>query len=158
MVTPETPVPALVATRPETLKAVAGSSGVTLLDGLDARPVPIALVAATVKVYVVQLVSPVTVIGLFAPWAVMLPGLEVTVYEMIGLLPFEAGALKLTVAWAFPAVAVTFCGAPGFASGVTLLEGLDSGPFPIAFLAFTVKVYPSGQFANSRYKEFHAWG
>ena len=38
MVTPETPVPALVATRPETLKAAAGSSGVTLLDGLDAGP------------------------------------------------------------------------------------------------------------------------
>jgi len=50
MVTPEIPVPALVATRPETIKALAGSIGVTLLDGLEAGLVAIALVAVTVKV------------------------------------------------------------------------------------------------------------
>ena len=73
-------------------------AGVTLLDGLEAGPVPIALVAFTVKVYAVPFVSPVRIIGLDAPVAVMLPGLEVTVYEVIGLPPFEAGGVKLTVA------------------------------------------------------------
>ena len=38
-------------------------AGVTLLDAADAAPVPTALVAVTVKVYAVPLVSPVTVIG-----------------------------------------------------------------------------------------------
>ena len=54
-------------------------AGVTLLEAADAGPVPIALVAVTVKVYAVPFVRPVTVIGLDAPVAVMLPGLDVTV-------------------------------------------------------------------------------
>jgi hypothetical protein len=115
-------------------------AGVTLFDAADAGPVPIALVAVTVKVYVVPFVKPVTVIGLDAPVAVMLPGLEVTVYEVIALPPFEAGAVKLTVAWALPAVAVPIVGAPGTVAGVTLLEAADAGPVPIAFVALTVKV------------------
>jgi hypothetical protein len=78
--------------------AVVTVAGVTLLDAADAGPVPIALVAVTVKVYVVPFVKPVTVIGLDAPVAVMLPGLEVTVYDVIALPPFEAGGVKLTVA------------------------------------------------------------
>ena len=53
--------------------------GVTLLEGADAGPVPTELVAVTVKVYAVPLVSPVTVIGLADPLAVRLPGFEVTV-------------------------------------------------------------------------------
>ena len=54
-------------------------AGVTLLDAADAAPVPIAFVALTVKVYAVPFVRPVTVIGLAAPVAVIVPGLEVTV-------------------------------------------------------------------------------
>jgi hypothetical protein len=114
------------------------------LEAADAGPVPIALVAVTVKVYAVPFVKPVTVIGLDAPVAVMLPGLEVTVYEIIALPPFEAGGVKLTVAWALPAVAVTPVGAPGTVGlglGVTLFEAADAGPLPIALVAFTVKVY-----------------
>jgi hypothetical protein len=53
--------------------------GVALFDGDDAGPVPATLVAVTVKVYAVPLVSPVTVIGAAGPVAVMLPGVEVTV-------------------------------------------------------------------------------
>ena len=49
-------------------------AGVTLLEAADAGPVPIALVAVTVKVYTVPFVRPVTVIGLDAPVAVILPG------------------------------------------------------------------------------------
>ena len=62
---------------------------------------------------------------------------------MIGLPPFEAGAAKLTVACALPAVAVTLVGAPGAvagAAGVTLFDGSDAGPVPIELVAVTVKV------------------
>jgi hypothetical protein len=86
------------------------------------------------------LVNPVIVIGLPAPDAESPPGLEVTVYEIIGFPPSEAGGMKLTVAWAFPAIAVTPVGAPGTPTGVTLLEGLEAGPLPIELVALTVKV------------------
>ena len=54
-------------------------SGTTLFDGPEATPVPFAFVAVTVNVYVVLFVSPVIVIGLDGPDAVMFPVLEVTV-------------------------------------------------------------------------------
>jgi hypothetical protein len=41
------------------------------------------------------------------------PGDEVTVYEAIGLPPFETGAVQVTVALALPAVAVPMVGAVG---------------------------------------------
>jgi hypothetical protein len=52
----------------------------------------------------------------------------------------EAGAVQLTVAWAFPAVAVTPVGALGTVDGVTAVDGLDAGPVPFALAALTVKV------------------
>jgi hypothetical protein len=78
--------------------------------------------------------------GLEEPVEVILPGLDVTVYPVIVLPPFEAGAVKLTVAWALPATAVTPVGAPGTVAGVTLFDGLDAGPVPTALVAFTVNV------------------
>jgi hypothetical protein len=86
------------------------------------------------------LVSPVIVIGLATPVAVMPPGFDVTVYEVMALPPFDAGGAKLTVACEFPAVTVTPVGAPGTVAGVTLLDGVDAGPVPTALVAFTVKV------------------
>jgi hypothetical protein len=56
-----------------------GTIGVTLLEAALAGPVPVALVAVTVKVYAVPVVNPVTVIGDDEPVAVIPPGLEVTV-------------------------------------------------------------------------------
>jgi len=79
------------------------------------------------------------VIGLDGPVAVMLAGLEVTVYVVIELPPFEAGGVKLTVACAFPAVAESPVGAPGTVTGVTAFEGTDAGPAPIALVAVTAK-------------------
>jgi hypothetical protein len=70
----------------------------------------LAFVAITVKVYAVPLVSPVTIIGLAVPVPVILPGVEVTVYPVIPEPP--DGAVKVSVAWAFPAVATTLVGAP----------------------------------------------
>ena len=90
--------------------------GVTAFDGAEAGPVPTALVAVTVNVYEAPLVSPVTVIGLPAPLALMLPGLDVTVYPDIGLPPLF-GAVKLIVALPLPCVANTFVGAPGAVAG-----------------------------------------
>src|SRR5438270_7423851 len=68
------------------IPAGGGAVGVTLLEGAEAAPVPTALVAVTVNVYVVPLVRPVTVavVGAVPPAgaftvAVPLAGLEVTV-------------------------------------------------------------------------------
>ena len=58
--------------------AVTGA-GVTEDDALEVVPVPTELVAATVKVYAVPLVRPVTVIGEDVPVAVRPPGEAVTV-------------------------------------------------------------------------------
>ena len=54
--------------------------------------------------------------------------------------PFEAGAVKVTVAWEFPAVAVPITGAPGTVNGETELEGLLATLAPIALVAVTVNV------------------
>jgi hypothetical protein len=123
-------------------------AGVTAFDAADWVPVPIALVAATLKVYDVPFVSPVTAVvvagGLpvtvVTGWAVV-PMYGVTVYDVIGLPPLEAGAVHDTVACPAPAVAVTPVGAPGAAAGVTALDAADAGPVPAEFVAVTVNVY-----------------
>ena len=89
------------------------------------------------------LVSPLTVSGLALPVAVFPPGFDVTLYEVIALPPLDAGAVKLTLACALPAVAVTPVGAPGTvagALGVTALEAADAAPVPTALIACTVNV------------------
>jgi len=129
---------------PAVATPIAGAPGrsptVTAVEGPDAGPAPTALVAVTVKVYEVPLVSPVTVIGLDVPVAVTPPGLEVTVYRSIALLPVDAGGVNATVAWALPGVTIPTAGGPGTVTGVTALEGLDAGPVPTAFVAVTVNV------------------
>lgn len=114
--------------------------GTTLLDALEAGLVPTELVAVTVNVYVVPLVSPVTVAVVVLPLtvAVTLPGEEVTVYEVRAAPPRDVGGLQLTVAWALPAVALTDCGAVGTVLvpvGVTAFDGLDAGPEPLSLSA-----------------------
>ena len=56
-----------------------GADGVIEFEAELADPVPLELVAVTVKVYAVPFVRPVTVMGDEAPLAVMPLGLEVTV-------------------------------------------------------------------------------
>ena len=51
-----------------------------------------------------------------------------------------AGAMKLTLADALPAIAETAVGALGTVAGVTLLEALDAAPVPALLVAVTVKV------------------
>jgi hypothetical protein len=112
----------------------------SLFDFFDAGPIPTEFVAVTVKVYVFSTISPFTVTGLDVPDPVAPPGLAVTVYEVMGLPPAEAGALKLTVAVSLAPFAFTPVGAPGSVAGVTLLDAVDAGPVPTAFVALTVKV------------------
>ena len=76
------------------------------------------------------LVNPVTVSGLVVPVADKPPGLESTVYNVIGWPPFDAGGVKVTVACPVPAVAVPIVGASGTGAGITLLEGADGNPVP----------------------------
>jgi hypothetical protein len=64
-------------------------------------------------VYAVPFESPETVIGEAAAVPVMLPGVEVAIYEVIAALPELLGAEKVTDAVASPAVAVPIVGAPG---------------------------------------------
>lgn len=53
--------------------------GVTAFEAAEAELTPAEFVAVTVKVYVVPLVRPVTVMGEPVPVAAMPPGFEVTV-------------------------------------------------------------------------------
>jgi hypothetical protein len=85
-------------------------------------------------------VSPVTVTGLAEPVFVKPPGLEVTVYPVIGEPPSLVGAVNVTVAWVIPAVAVPIVGAPGTVEGVTEFEAELGRLVPLAFVAVTVKV------------------
>jgi hypothetical protein len=70
------------------------------------------------------------------------PGVEVAVYAVITEPPFEAGAVKSTVAVRFPvAVTVPIVGAPGAVVEVVMeLEAKDADDAPIEFKAVMVKV------------------
>ena len=59
---------------------------------------------------------------------------------MIAEPPLLAGAVKVTLACALPAVAVAAVGAPGSVAGVTADEALDAEPVPEVFVAVTVNV------------------
>jgi hypothetical protein len=69
-----------------------------LLEAADAALVPRELVAVTVNVYEVLDCKPVTVTGEDAPVPVNPPGLDVTVYAVIGKPPSKVGAVNVTVA------------------------------------------------------------
>ena len=55
--------------------------------------------------------------------------------------PLLPGALKVMVAWPFPATALTLVGAPGGPAGVTALLVPDETLVPKPFDAVTVNVY-----------------
>ena len=116
-------------------------AGVTELEALEAVLVPTEFVAVTVKVYAVPFVSPMIVIGDEPPVAVNPPVLDVTVYEVMADPPLLAGALKVTVAWPFPATALTPVGAPGTVAGTTELLVPEDVLVPTEFVAVTVNVY-----------------
>ena len=89
------------------------------------------------------MLRPVTVAVVVVPLTVAVspPGEDVTVYPVMEAPPLDEGAVQLTVACVFPAVARALVGAPGGPAGVTLLEGEEAGPDPRALAAVTVNVY-----------------
>jgi hypothetical protein len=117
-----------------------GHFGLTLLEALDAFPVPTPFVAVTVNVYEVPLVSPGTIIEVELSVTLIAPGFEVTVYDVMGL-PLFVAAEKETVAWPSPAVALGLPGAPGTPTITTGLDTLDGGLEPTEVFAVTVNVY-----------------
>ena len=48
--------------------------------------------------------------------------------------------MKLTVAEAFPRVALPIVGAPGTVAGVTAFDAAEAAPVPAALVAVTLKV------------------
>src|ERR1700736_5288103 len=94
-------LPPVAATAVGAPGATTGATGVTLFDAIEGRLAPIALIATTVKVYVVPLIRPVPVAVVAGPVTVIVPPftLDVTVYPVIGLPPSDDGAVQLSVAW-----------------------------------------------------------
>jgi hypothetical protein len=80
------------------------------------------------------LVSYVTVIGLVVPVPVNPPGLEVAVYPVIAEPPLLAGAVNVTVACPFPAVAVPIVGAPGTVEVTAIVIKVSSSPYAVPSL------------------------
>lgn len=126
------------------------TDGITVFEADDGALFPIKFAAVTVNVYGVFSVKPVTVIGLElvpARVTVMPSGSEVTVYDVIVLPPFPGtpptadGAVKYTVAWPFPFMAVPIFGAKGAVAGVTGFDQADAGPVPTLFTAATLNEY-----------------
>lgn len=128
------------ATAVEIVGALGVVEGVTELVADDEAPAPFALLATTVNVYAVPFVSPLTVMGLALPVAIWPPE-EVTVYPVMVEPPLDAGAEKLTLAEAFPAVALPMVGAPGTVDGVMEFDALEAALVPTPFVAVTVNVY-----------------
>src|SRR5919204_127431 len=75
-------------------------NGTTLLEASEAALLPAALVATTLNVYAVPLVSPLTValVAGAATVAVSPPGMEVAVWAGMALPPSGTGAVQETVA------------------------------------------------------------
>jgi hypothetical protein len=89
----------------------------------------------------VSFVNPVTVHE-SAPVVVQVksPGVEVTVYKVIGEYPLLVGASHETVTDLSPLAPVTSRGADGTVGIVTAEVDAESGPAPSLFVADTVKV------------------
>ena len=74
-----------------------------------------------------------------APLAVIPPGVDVTMYEVIGA-PAEEPGLKLTVARPSPAMALSSAGGCGTGPAGSAMgaDTRDGGPLPTALVAITV--------------------
>ena len=124
--------------------APGAAAGVVGSEGSSAFVVPALLVADKVQVYVLPLVSPLTVIGDAAP--VLLPGappsIDVHETENDCVLPLSAPAVNATVIELSPPLALVITGAPGGAAGTTAGEAAE-GPLVSSrmFVAVTVHVY-----------------
>ena len=85
-------------------------------------------------------VNPVTAIDVPVVVAVILPGFEVTVYDVIAFPPLEAGAVHDTVTCPISGTKVVIAGAPGTVYGVTDEDAVDALELPASLVAVTVNV------------------
>lgn len=131
---------------PGKIRTFCGADGATIpgfagAEGTDASPSPKKLVATTTKVYSVPLVSPRTVHEVvFVVVQVKPPGVDVTVYKVMGVKPLLSGAVHDTVTNLSPLVAFTFLGAEGNMGIVIAADDTESVPEPSTLVAETVKV------------------
>ena len=109
---------------------------VTGSDAIDVTDVPEELVAVAVNVYAVLALSPVTNIGLVDPVVVMLSGVLVTTYCVIGALPVVVTNDTL-IYESLTIVPVKFVG--GFGKVVTVI--VPAGPVPEKLLEYTFRLY-----------------
>ena len=111
---------------------------------VDGEDVPATLVAVTVTLYSVPLVSPYTVQfkgpDVQPHVVVVVPSVTLTVYCEIVAPPSSVGAFHETWSWLFPAVMVSMSGAPGTVRGVALTDELDAES-PAALWALTDTEY-----------------
>lgn len=122
--------------------AAGGPTGVTEFELFEIGDDPAALFATTVKLYVVELLRPLTV-QLVAPAGavhVAPPGEAVTVYPVIAAPPSLIGAVNETVALESPATAVMDVGASGADAGVAVTETVEDSESPTPLVAMTLKV------------------
>ena len=127
-------------TGPESALGTLGGVVSDLLD-VDGGLVSVLARATTVKMYVVPLLSPLTVHDVaLVVVQVFEPGVEVTRYSVIPV-PVCTGAVHETSADPTPTVADTPVGDPGAALGAVDADGADANEVPTAFTDCTVKVY-----------------
>jgi len=101
-------------------------AGTTAPDAADADPAPALFAAVTVNEYEVPFERPVTVQLVVDVVQVNEPGVDVTVYPVVGLPPVEEGAIHDTAASAFPDTADTDLGTPGVVAGTTTPDAPDA--------------------------------
>jgi hypothetical protein len=128
---------------PVTLGAGGADAATKEVDAVDEALFPVALVAMTVQVYVLPLVSEATVMGevaLDADW-VAPPSLDahVAVKPVMALPPLPF-AVNATSAELVPRVTPLTDGATGTVPASTELEAADAALLPMAFVAMTVQV------------------
>src|SRR5262245_44551159 len=114
-------------------------AGTNAFDAADAGPVPTALVAVTLHVYVLPLVSPEITIGLEAPEPLRatppFDDVQLALKLVIALPPSLPG-VKATDADPLPRVAVPMTGAAGTVTvSTTAFDAAEAGPVPLMFVA-----------------------
>jgi hypothetical protein len=121
--------------------APGAAAGTTTPEGTEAAPEPTSFTAATVNVYVVPFVRPVTVHDVVAVIHVNPPGDEVTEYEVISLAPLDAGAFHATRTEESPKVPTTEVGGAGTLAKLIGVDGKEADPVPATLVAVTVNEY-----------------
>src|SRR5450759_4453012 len=118
------------------------ASGVTALDRAEKRLAPTAFPLDSPVTN--RLVAPAAA-GCRPPICAFVAALTtLTEYPVIGEPPL-AGVSQVTVAEAFPAVAVPITGASGTVAGVTVLDSAENGPVPTASVSYTHLTLPTNR-------------